>query len=462
MTSRSWALALILIVHAAIACGGESSGGGDLPTDADAAVAAGDPDAGPDLPAADAAVEPPATQFDIVVDVGPAGPYGQHSFDVPARSNWVNTGLFLRAGETATIAASGTWSYHDEATGPDGIADIDVVGCPAGMLVARSGLHYEDARACVGAGAEYTAPRDGILYVGANVSTDLGETYESRVLESDGTIEVTVEGTGDTAPSIAIGELAGYDLAAVASGWVELRGAHSVVTVPVADAVRDLGSAAASIRVLDSIYELHQEIRGAVPAAGQRIRFFPDPDVVPVGYMLAGNPIRCDPSIMSGGDTQRILRASEQGTDIWGFAHEVGHDFTMAGGTWVYMYPNLESWPNIFTVHALRALDRTEDQPNLATYCDGRDAYLAAPSYPTLRSDPFLQLCFLLEFEEDGGASFWPSFFAALNDLTNEDVQLDTSDPEDRMLWGWIRDRFSEAAGVDVTPRFQAWSVPLP
>ena len=90
-------------------------------------------------------------------------------------------------------------------------------------------------------------------------------------------------------------------------------------------------------------------------------------------------------------------------------------------------------------------------------------AYLAAPSYPTLRSDPFLQLCFLLEVgEAQGGWSFWSAFFALLDPLSNADVPADPGDPEDRLLWGWVRDRFSDAAGEDVTPLFEQWSVPLP
>lgn len=46
--------------------------------------------------------------------------------------------------------------------------------------------------------------------------------------------------------------------------------------------------------------------------------------------------------------------------------------------------------------------------------------------------------------------------------LGNGDVPVDSSDPLGRVLWGWIRDRFSQAARADVTPLFERWSVPLP
>jgi hypothetical protein len=405
----------------------------------------------------------PPSPYDVVVDVPASGGYGEHTFRLPARTNWANTGLFLRAGETASVTASGTWVFEGTEVGPNGLDGVDVDGCPAGMLVARTGLHWADPRACIGEDGVFTAERDGILYVSANVADDLFEGYEQRRLSADGEIDVQVASEGDTSPSIWIGDLADTDLSTIDSGWVEIRGRHVLVTIDTESAARDVETASDAIGTLDAIYDEHVELRDLLPSFGQRIRFFPDPDIVEIGYMLAGNPVRCDPDIMNGVPTQRILRAGEPKTDIWGFAHELGHDFTFSNGTWAYMFPNLESWPNIFTVHALRGLDRTEFQPNSWTYCDGRDAYLDQPDYATFRDDPFVQLCFLLEVgKTHGGWAFWTSFFALLDPLTNGDIVLDPEDPEDRLLWGWIRDRFSEAAGTDVTPLFEEWAVPLP
>lgn len=401
--------------------------------------------------------------LDVIIDVPLSGPYGSRTFTVPAQTNWVNTGLYLRAGQTATMTATGTWSYSGQDTGPAGLAGSPPIhGCVPGAFVARSGLNYEETRSCIGEGGTFVAPHDGIVYVGASITTDLGETYEDRRKLAAGELQVTVTSDGDTAPTVAAEDLASTDLAAIASGWLEITGERTRVTVSAADAMLDLDVAAASIATLDAIHDQHALIRDVVPSLGQRVRFFPDPDIGAIGYMLAGNPVRCVPDIMSGFDTQRILRAAEPDTDIWGFAHELGHDFTFSNGTWVYMYANLESWPNLFSIHALRALGRTENQPNIDTYCDGRAAYLAAPTIDTFNHDPFVQLCFLMELTDQHGWELWQAFYDQLDGLENDDVVLDPGDPEHRALWGWIRDRLGEAAGEDVTPHFVAWSAPLP
>ena len=392
------------------------------------------------------------------VPVPPVGPYGEHSFPVDAQTNWVNTGLYLHAGETAVITASGTWTVDGTEVSPEGDATLGTErGCPWGALVARSGLRFEDALTCIGTEATFTAPSDDIVYVGMVASTDLGETYGDR-LRLSGTIEVTVSSAGQTVPTVAASALADYDFGAIESGWVELQSAHHIVTLPAAQVEVDRAEAAAGLETLDQIYEIEAELRGMTPFSGQRVRWFPDETITSFAYMLAGNPVRCDPDLLTGGDTQRILRAAEPETDIWGFAHELGHAFTMPNGTWVYMYVNGESWPNIFTLHALRGLDREAEQPNASTYCDDRDAYLAAPDYAWLRDDPFLQLCFLMDAEATWGADFYARFFEDMNTQTNEDLRYDGTDAS---IWRYVAERFTVAAGEDAAPLFEAWSVPL-
>jgi hypothetical protein len=423
---------------------------------------AGRPDAGAlDVPAElpDAGPPEPEPPYEVVVDVGPDGPFGTHVISVPARANWVLTGLYLRAGESATFAASGTWSARGVTVGPEGDPSIGEAqrGCPVGALAVRSGLRFEDTIACLPGAATYVAPRDGIVYVGMIESTDLGEAYHER-LDVDGTIEVTITSVGATVPSVRAGEIAAYPFEQVASGWVELLGAHHRVVVPAAQALADRATAASSLGTLDRIYEIERGLRSGEPFFGQRIRWFPDDTLASIGYMLAGNPIRCVPELMTGNDRQRILRASEGPTDIWGFSHELGHVFSFVDGVWVYQYVNVESWPNIFTLRALRTLGRTTDQPNLDTYCAGRDAYLAGGPYETFRNDPFVQLCFLMEFEETYGAGFYERFFAGLNGETNEDVRYDGTDAS---VWRYVKSRFDLAAEEDTAALWTRWRVPL-
>lgn len=399
-------------------------------------------------------------ELDPFVDVPPQGPYGEHTIKVPAATNWVNTGLYLHAGETVTFTAQGSWSM-DGATfvGPKGLMMPIERGCPRNGLVARLGLLYDDMELfCVGDGGTMTASRDGIVYLAANYDTDLGETYGTR-LDAKGAVDVTISSTGDTVPTIGKADVATYDFSKVQSGWVELRGVRTIVTVPAADALADKATAKGSIETLDSIYDIESELRSAVPYLGQRIRFFPDPNIDALGaYMLAGNPIRAVPDIMSGMPDQRILRASEAPTDVWGFSHEFGHTFTLANGTWTYMIVNIESWPNVFTLRALEALNRTH--PNKDSYCDNKAAYLASGTYQEVRDDPFLQLCFLMEFQTTYGWDFWSKFYVAMNGTTNNDIPYDPM--SDAPTWGFVRDRFNDAAGEDTTDVFITWRIPLP
>lgn len=401
---------------------------------------------------------PGSTDSVGVVPVPPSGPYGDHTFLVPAQANWVNTGLYLRAGETAEISAVGAWTVDGVSMGPEGDAGLgDQRGCPLGALVVRSGLRFEEAVTCVGAGTTFTAPSDDIVYVGMIFSTDLGETYGDR-LRLGGAVEVTVASAGDTVPTVAADAVEDYPFEQVASGWVELQSDHHLVTIETAEVQADRDIAPASLSTLDDVYDVEADLRGMTPYSGGLVRWYPDPTISSFAYMLAGNPTRCDPSLMNGVATQRILRAAEGPTDIWGFSHELGHSFTLANGAWVYMYLNLESWPNVFTLRALDTLGRTEGQPNFDTYCDGREAYLADPVYETLRDDPFVQLCFLMEFEAAYGLPFYEAFFEGMNTQTNDDVGYDGTDAS---VWRYARDRFDLAAGEDTTPIFDRWAVPL-
>lgn len=431
----------------------------DVPVDAAPERVDASFDAGP---IADAFVSPdafvPEGPLDVIVEVPPSGAYGTHTFVVPARTNWVNSGLHLRAGESAEITATGRWSARGEDVDATGDATLGMErGCAIGSLVARTGLAYEGAITCVGASATFVAPADGIVFLGMIESTDLGEAYAERY-DVDGQLEVTVESSGGTVPTVRASEVGTYAFDTVASGWVELLSEHNRVTIEASQVIADRATAVLSLETLDAIWLQHHALRGAGPFFEQRVRWFPDEVVESFAYMLAGNPIRCVPALMNGTDEQRILRASDPRTDVWGFAHELGHVFSFIDGMWVYQYLNVESWPNVFTLHALRTLGRTEHQPNITTYCDGRDAYLAGGPYETLRDDPFVQLCFLMEFEETYGTAFYERFFMGLADQTNDDVGYDGTDAS---VWRYVRDRFDLAAGESTTARFEAWRVPL-
>ncbi len=365
------------------------------------------------------------------------------TFEVPAAQNWVNTGLYLEAGQTATISESGDWFVNPGTGNP-----IDHGPCVIGDLVARIGLHYKDPElTCVAGEVVFTADKDGILFVGGLPENDLGETYEARI-EATGAKTVTVTSDGATVPTVEAVEAAAYLFDEVSSGWVEVRGEHVLLTLPTSTAGQDAAVLEAAAARLDEIYELEYELRGALPQHGQRIRFFPDPDVTPIGYMLAGNPVRMQPVLVESTYANRISQAGMPGVDIWGFAHELGHDFTFTGRLWWYQENSLESWPNLFSIYSLEALGvPLHDQ---AVACPG-----ASPTdYSTW--DAWDGLCFLMQFQYAHGWSFYQGFFGQLNAIDPSEV------PSGPAAWTFNHDRFEAIAGEDVTPMFQAWGVPNP
>lgn len=404
------------------------------------------------------------------VEVPATGPYGTRTFSVPAAAHWVNTGLFVTAGTDVQITATGTWTGGGTSapgeTGPEGHPGQQQRGCNVGSLTARVGLGYDDMDIeCVGEGTTLTATTSGILYLGAIIDTDLGDTYGVR-LPNAGALTVTVTSDGATVPTVFVDDAATFDFSSVTSGWVELRADHVTITAPAAIAQQDRATIAPALAVFDAIYEKQTELRGATPYRGERIRFYPDASIDGIGYMLAGNPVRMMPVIFENpAPGERLLASNDVAHGVWGFAHEMGHVFSFVNGTWHYQQDTLEAWCNIFTVYALRGLMRPDPGfGNDATYpsagfCPDRAAYLASGAYdPDFKSDPFLQLCFFLTFEERYGFTMYSEIFTTLNTIPWQEIP--TSPPS--AVWGWVRDEMSSAAGEDVTPIFQEWKIPLP
>ena len=381
------------------------------------------------------------------VDVLPVGTYGSYEFNVPAAQNWVNTGLFLRKGQSAHINGSGQWAVKGgNLYDANGHASEMSRGCQLGELVARLGLYYKDpAITCIGREGTITAHEDGIVYVGAVVSNDLGETYEARN-EAVGSLMVSVASDGDTVPTIDFDVAPYFDYSQVKSGWVEIRSAHNILTLPVATAQQDAAKLSQASQRLDDIYQQHELLRGKTPYHGQPIRWFADTKDAP-GWMLAGNPVRMDPALVAANSKDRITLAAEPGNNDWGFAHELGHNFNFSGGDWYYTtFGGLEAWPNIFSLHAIEQLGLSERD---TSDCDNRKStYLAKDVHENGLGGAWNGLCFLSEFTEQYGWGIWQNFYQKFNTQPGNG-------------WRFLRDRLTEAAGEDVTPIFNSWNIPL-
>jgi Ca2+-binding EF-hand superfamily protein len=111
-------------------------------------------------------------EFDAAGPLNEAGATGT-PVSVPATDRWTDTGIYLRAGDVVTFAASGsiTMTGANDPADPRGsrtgrrAANAPLPEEPAGLLIARIGT-WEAIP--VGASKTLTAPRDGRLYLGVN------------------------------------------------------------------------------------------------------------------------------------------------------------------------------------------------------------------------------------------------------------------------------------------------------
>ena len=374
--------------------------------------------------------------------------YGTREFWLPAAQNWANTGLYLRRGQQARIQANGMWQVKSGSMyGPEGHSTAMSRGCAEGELVARLGLYYkDDALTCIGQNGTITAHEDGILFVGAVVSNDLGETYEARK-QANGSLLVTVSSeAGETVPTIWYEDAGAYNFNDVASGWVEIKSEHNILTLPVATAKQDASELFAAGKRLDDIYKQHKVLRGKAPYHDQPIRWFPDTKDAP-GWMLAGNPVRMDPALVDKNGDSRISIAGKSGQSNWGFAHELGHNFNFSGGDWYYTtFGGLEAWPNIFTMHSNEALNTSEDR---TSDCPSKKAtYVAKNQHEDGLGGAWNGLCFLMEFTDAYGWQVWKNFYADFDQGPNHG-------------WQNMKNRMDRVTGTNTASIFKSWNIPV-
>jgi hypothetical protein len=95
---------------------------------------------------------------------------------------WLDTGVVLGAGETASFAATGSFTLSDaRETGPDGLArgwkdllrQFPLNQAPVGALIGRVSDIGASVPFSIGASGNVTMPTSGTLYLRVNVSSDL-------------------------------------------------------------------------------------------------------------------------------------------------------------------------------------------------------------------------------------------------------------------------------------------------
>lgn len=150
----------------------------------------------PEKPAATSPITPPLS------DTGeserltrkPSGPVKTVNVDVVGKRDWTSTGLIVKRGDRIRINASGTVTLDPvsgRTTGPEGLAEVSdakklMPDQPTGALIGVIGADNDDF-IFIGRSSEFTAARDGLLFLSVN---------EGNLADNTGTYKAVIEVQG--------------------------------------------------------------------------------------------------------------------------------------------------------------------------------------------------------------------------------------------------------------------------
>ena len=120
---------------------------------------------------------PPAEVPEVAPTTRKQGPVKTINVDVAAKREWTSTGVIVKRGDRIRITATGTVTLDPAAqqtSGPEGIDLTDarklMTDRPTGALIGVIGADNDDF-IFIGRAAEFTATRDGLLFLSANEGT---------------------------------------------------------------------------------------------------------------------------------------------------------------------------------------------------------------------------------------------------------------------------------------------------
>jgi len=239
--------------------------------------------------------------------------------------------------------------------------------------------------------------------------------------------------------------------------WAELEGHRVILSVP-STAVRNLQDPEALMaywdQVMDLIYAFY-----AAPNRVRPERYCVDRQIS-AGYMHSGYPIMTFEDVANTFTDITKLRA--KGGPVWGFYHEMGHNFQR--GEWTFSGTG-EVTNNLFSLYGSEmlnqatpatyeltqgAMSRTGQRTRLEKYLAG------GAKFSDWQSDPFLALTMYAELREAFGWAPFTKVFAEYQKLSASEVPQTELQKHDQ----WMV-RFSRAVQKNLGPFFLAWGVPV-
>jgi len=241
--------------------------------------------------------------------------------------------------------------------------------------------------------------------------------------------------------------------------WTELEGKYVILSVP-SSVVRDLDNPTALMKHWDqimlAIYHLYH-----APIRNRPERYCVDRQIS-AGYMHSGYPIMTFEDVAKTFiDTKQLEVVGGKIGSVWGFYHEMGHNFQQDAWTWDGCG---EVTNNLFSLYGAEvenkvtpatyglahpAMDPAAIQKRLAKYlADGA-------KFSDWQNDPFLALSMYAQLREGfGWAPFTQVFGEYFTLKPSEEPHTEIEKHDQWMV------RFSEAVHRNLGPFFQAWGVP--
>ena len=236
--------------------------------------------------------------------------------------------------------------------------------------------------------------------------------------------------------------------------WAELEGKLVILSVP-STSVRDLEDPKALMTYWDEVmtrcYELFAAPRRARPE-----RYCVDRQIS-AGYMHSGYPVMTFEDVAKTFCNVQQLRA-HVGIRVWGFYHEMGHNFQKPEWTWngfgevtnnLFSLYGTEKINGV-TVGAHPAMTASEMDKRVSTVAasPGKEAYYL--------KDPWFPLTMFYLLHQAFGWEAFTKLFAEFRDLPESEKPRSDAEKRDQFLV-----RFSKLTGHNLADYLSAWGVAL-
>ncbi len=259
------------------------------------------------------------------------------------------------------------------------------------------------------------------------------------------------------APTYILGTTSDNDWASIRQSpgpWGEIVGRQTTVCVPAA-VLKTLDNPRAVAEYWDEVVQLCEKFY-AVPAGSHEERYQADRQIS-AGYMHSGYPIMTGPDVASKFVNLKILRGKD-GNALWGFYHEMGHNFQKGAWTWDVWG---ETTNNLFSLYANETIngDLSGSHPAMKE-AEVQKRWLEVSTNKGAKEyyglDPWYGLTLLVLIKNEFG---WEPFTKLFGEFEKENPQQLPHNEQEK------RDQFclrlSKLLKRNLSPYFKAWGVKL-